>query len=1177
MSFLFRVPARTIRTVRPTSFSLPVSLLAACALAATLPCAAAAQAPRPRITKAVDDSVRVALPGSISPLARPEFDLGEVPAATQLTSVKLLLKRSPEQAAALTAYLEQLQQSSSPNFHRWLTPDQFGQLYGPADEDIAAITGWLESEGLTGVSADKGRIAIQFSGNAAQIERVFQTSIHSFKNGSREFLSNTTDPRIPAALSPVVAGIYDLSDLQPTSHLVYGPDGRYNPALKKLVTRDTAPGSAHPELTGKNGTFLYITAADGATLYNTPNKTLNANFTSGATYDGTGATIGVGGTSPIDTSIVVNYRTLFLGDKKAPTVTNDDATSTNAQNEAYLDLDVSGGMAPGATQHFYTAPKLSTAITHMLSDNSVDVFNLSFGECEFNLGATLNQAYLGYWQQAAGQGISVTVSSGDSDSAGCDGKDDYPAYLGLAVNGLASTPYNLAIGGTDTYGLVTDFSTYVGTTEDSNYFRSLLKPIPESPWNDSQVAPGPISQAVAATGRYSINGGGGGASSCSMETLSGDAYVCTSGYAKPSWQKGTGVPADKVRDLPDLSLMAGPGYDSGAWLVCTESGGDCSVNSSGEFFFSGIGGTSASAPAFAGILALIRQKTGDRLGQAANEIYSLFNGPHAGAIFNDITTGNNSPPCQQPNSIYPSPNCVKNTVGNYFESGYNAGTGYDQATGLGSVNATNLISYWSVPNGTATATVAVQPASSSILRGASLSVAITVSGGSGTPAGTVTLSSGTYSSAAASLSSGKATIVIPAGSLAVGSDTLTASYSGSPTYASATGEATVKVTEITPAVTVTPASSTVASTSSLSVAVAVSATSGTPTGTVTLTGGGYTSPATALASGKATIVIPAGKLTVGSDKLTASYSGDSNDTTASGTATVTVTQGKVTPTVKVTPASSSVARASSLSVAIQVTSTLGTPTGTVTLFGGGYTSKATTLSAGKATIVIPASTLKVAKDVLTASYSGDAKDNTATGTASVTVTKLNTTVTVTPASAKITHTSSLVVTVKVSSTIGTPGGSFTLSGGGYTSPATYLTGGTAKVTIPAGKLAVGTDTLTVTYPGGANYNAATGKATVTVTKLTPTVTVTPAAKSIVQTASLVVTVKVAATGSAPSGTVTLSSGSYTSAATALSGGSAKITISAGKLAVGTDTLTASYSGDGNDLAASGHATETVTQ
>ena len=300
----------------------------------------------------------------------------------------------------------------------------------------------------------------------------------------------------------------------------------------------------------------------------------------------------------------------------------------------------------------------------------------------------------------------------------------------------------------------------------------------------------------------------------------------------------------------------------------------------------------------------------------------------------------------------------------------------------------------------------------------------------------------------------------------------------------------------TPTVTVTPASSSITTAQSLSVTVAVAGTGATPAGSVVLSSGAYASAATPLSSGSASITIPAGSLAAGSDTLTAKYTPDSASSaaynSASGTAPVTVTASTTTPTVTVTPASSSITTAQSLSVTVAVAGTGATPTGSVVLSSGNYTSLAATLSSGSAGISIPAGSLAAGSDTLTAKYTPDSASsaayNSASGTAPVTVTASTTTtpaVTVTPASSSITTAQSLSVTVAVAGTGATPTGSVDLSSGAYASAATPLSSGSAAIAIPAGSLAAGSDTLTARYTpdsaSSAAYNSASGTAPVTVT------------------------------------------------------------------------------------------------
>ena len=1056
-----------------------------------------------RIVQPIDESRLTTLSGGVSFRAQAEFDRGQAPASTQMTFVRLVLSRSPQQEAALQKLMAEQLDRSSPNYHKWLTPEQFGKLYGPADSDIETLVTWLQSRGFTVQPVAPGGVSIAFSGSVSQIEAAFHTEIHAFNNHGTEFLSNISNPKIPSALAPVISGIAHLNTLQPRPHHVAGPLGTFD-SQQKHFTRAAGSGFApSPLLTGGSGTVsdpysLYVVPGDAATIYDTPNS-FNANFSSGTSYNGTGVTIGVGGDSPILGSTVASYRNRFLGNSTQPTITNvatDPATSTDDQDEAYLDTEITGGLAPGATIHFYTAANLENAIEAAISDNTVDVFSLSFGECEAGLTTADNALISSWWQQFSTAGVPVLVSSGDSGSAGCDDDNtEQTAQYGLQVSGFASTPYNIAVGGTDYVGLVTSFTTYVSTANSSStYYRTALSYIPESTWNDSTDPNTTISANVPLVSALKTNivGGSGGASSCSTNTNTTTFTNCTSGYPKPIWQRGIGVPSDHVRDLPDISILAGNGLDGAAWLVCTDDTGtvngstvsaNCTTQTDGNFYFFGFGGTSTSAPGFAGMLALVQQQEGSRLGLAAKEIYDLYNGPHASAIFHDITVGNNSVPCTTG-----TPNCSQNAATNYFLTGYNTNTGYDLATGIGSVDVTQLIKYWNSAIGSATSTVSVVPAPTTITTNQALTVTGAVTGSAGTATGSVTLTStgnsGTYTSPAATLSSGSYSISIPAGSLKIGSDTLTVKYTGDSNYAAATGTGGITVTALTPAITVTPASTTIASSQSLSVTVKVAGTAATPTGTVTLTAGSYTSGTATLSSGSATIVIPADTFTTaGLKTISVSYTGDTVYASGSGSATVTVTV-PLAPTVTVTPGSGSITTAQPLAVAVTVTGTGATPTGTVTLTSGSYSSGAKTLISGAYAFAIPAGSLAAGSDTLSVSYSGDSAYSAKTGTASVTVTALTPTVTVTPASTSIDTGQSLAVTVKVAGTAAAPTGTVTLTSGSYTSSATSLSSGSTTITIPANTLAAGTDTISASYSGDTIYATGSGSASVTVTAST---------------------------------------------------------------------------------------------
>ena len=823
-----------------------------------------ASAVAPRITGPVDDSKVTRLPGNVPMLARrAQYDHGEAEASTQMTHIRLVLSRTPEQQAALTQYLADLQSKSSPNYHKWLTPEQFGKLYGPADSDIAAIVAWIESKGLKLEEVSTGRTNIAFSGTVGQVEAAFNTQIHSFEVNGQQFYSNIADPSIPSALAPVVMGVAHLDTIRPKSDRIPGPAGKIDSGTKRLVPISAAQARGpRPSLTLNEGSssdpsyFLFIVPGDAATIYDTPNTTFNANYTSGTTYNGSGVSIGIGGDAPINTSTVANYRTVFLGNTTPPTLGLNDGSSSGDTDEAYIDLELSGGIAPGATIVYYGGSDLSTAINAAISANTVDIFSLSFSQCEVEFTTAENSLQSAQWQQAAGQGIAVVVSTGDNGSAECDVNDangTTEATQGLSVNGLASTPYNIAVGGTDFAGLTGSFSTYASESQGSSatYFRTALSYIPESTWNDSTENDTTISANIPWTAisgdsaDANIAAGGGGPSNCATNTTTDSTLgSCTAGYPKPSWQRGTGVPSDRVRDLPDVSLMSGNGFDPAAWLVCTDDTvtnttytQNCSTESDGDFYFNAFGGTSTAAPTFAGILALVQQKTGDRMGQAVQELYNLYNGSNASVIFHDVTTGNNSVAC-----VSGSPSCAANSGGYYYETGYNTTAGYDLATGLGSVDVKNLVTYWGSSTGSGTATVNATPSSGTVTTAQSFTVAVSVtgSGTTGTPTGTVTLSGGGYTSSAETLSSGDYTFTIPAGALSVGTDTLTITYSGDTNYASTTGTTSVIVTAApAPAVTLTPTSLTFASTNQGSSAPTQSVTVKN-TGTAALTISGIT-------------------------------------------------------------------------------------------------------------------------------------------------------------------------------------------------------------------------------------------------------------------------------------------------------------------------------------------------
>jgi hypothetical protein len=723
-----------------------------------------------RITQAIDENNLVVLRGNVHPMARPEFEQGAVSDDQPLRRMLLLLQRSADQEAALRRFLDDQQNKSSPNYHAWLTSAQFGQQYGPADADIQAVTSWLQSHGFHVNNVAAGRTVIEFSGNAGQVRSAFHTEIHNYAVNGEARMANASDPQIPAALAPVVAGVVSLNNFPVKSHVL--PLGSF---FRSKTTGETRPLTTFPNC-GVSGCFG-LGPADFATIYNSAPL-----FSGTPKIDGTGQTIAIVGESNINVADVTDFRTIFnLPQNFSSTniiLDGPDPGINGSEAESDLDVQWAGAVAPGATIDFVTSEPTETtagiflSATYIVDNNLAGVMSESFGACEQQIG-TLNQFHDSLWEQAAAQGITVMVSSGDGGSAGCDNfATAQTATQGLGVSGFASTPFNVAVGGTD-FDQINKWTQFWSATNDSTTQASALGYIPEIPWNDSCAQLGITGCGASAPhGSLNIVAGSGGAS-----TL----------YPKPSWQSGTGVPLDNQRDVPDVSLFASNGFDGSFYIICQRDASgtsSCNLNNLG-FTFQGMGGTSASAPAFAGIMALVNQSQATaqspapRQGNANYVLYQLFKkqtnanpaincdasvSPSSSCTFYDVTRGNsalahsstgtNSVPCAAgspncSNSNVTSGNGVLVTAGNPPPLAYSTTAGYDLATGLGSVNVANLVKNWSSVTSlpsitTLSATVNGQAATSisGITHGTPVSVSSIVAAGqgaSGTPSGLVAL------------------------------------------------------------------------------------------------------------------------------------------------------------------------------------------------------------------------------------------------------------------------------------------------------------------------------------------------------------------------------------------------------------------------------------------------------
>ncbi|NYF77943.1 protease pro-enzyme activation domain-containing protein [Granulicella arctica] len=1004
------------------SFLWTTATLAACTL---FPIGARAQiSPAVRlITTSINDGDRVLLANGIRPQLRLSKDLGAVLGSTPARHILMVLARSDARQQALTQYLGDVQNPASSSFHKWLTPAEYGSMFGASTDDIVTLSSWLQSKGFTVEKVSAAANLIQFSGNVAQMQKAFNTEIHALSVDGEQHMANTTSPEVPRAFSSAVTGLVGLDDFHPRPTLQKGPSAKFDPNTKTI----------RPDLTlfSSSGTpYLYMNPADAATIYNVPNSLLNPNY-SGTTYDGTGVTVGVVGDSNVDLTPVSIYREDFLGETSAnvnlPTVIIDGADPgiNGDEVETFLDLEVLGGIAPKAKINYYASDDsdlsagLFNAIERAVDDNTVSVLSISFGQCEAGLGNATNQFLAEKYQQAAAQGITITVSSGDSGAAGCDSDASTTATQGLAVNGLSSTPYNISVGGTDYDVLATNFTNYVQDSLNgvsysgtAPYWRTALSYIPEQPWNDSTTTNGALANnsPLSNGGVTDIIGGGGGVSTV---------------YSKPAFQTAL-TPADGKRDLPDVAFMAGNGLYGAVWLVCGSGslsfGPDCQM-SNGNFTssttFSGAGGTSAATPAFAGMLALVVQATGSRLGQANDVLYQLAASKYS-TVFHDATTGNNAVVCTSG-----SPNCGSNG----FTTGYDAGTGYDLASGLGSVDASAMLANWNSVAASGTSTSLEIDGSTSpvsVTHGTSLNFSVGVTPSTAT--GSAALVTTQIAGAAQPINNGQITVPLSTGSGALSynglpggtytvyarysGDTADASSSSTPISVNIAAEASSSLLTVNaygtaggsaplPSLTAIPYGSYIfADASVYGTAEGYDASLGLATGSFTLMDNGATLGTAPMSSGNvasfpsmAAGVYP---FAVGTHKMVATYPGDASyKPNTSNAVQFTVIKGATSA--HVFPASATLKSTASEVVQVDVgTSSFAlAPTGTITLMANGVTlGSSSNFFAGSSNdgtavsyvnFTVQGSQLPAGPNTLSATYTGDSSYQGSSATGSITV------------------------------------------------------------------------------------------------------------------------------------------------------------------------------------------------
>lgn len=1113
-----------------------------------------AQAPRipVRVTQTVDDSNRFTLKGNVHPMARTQFDRGAVVDSQPASHMALALKRSDEQEAALRQLLDQQQDKTSPNYHKWLTPDQFGKQFGPADTDIQAVTDWLTSRGFTNVKVSSGRTRVEFSGNIGQVQNAFQTQIHHYMVNGAMHMANVSDPQIPAALAPVVRGVAHLNDFRPRSQ------ARRLGAFRR--SKDT--GEVKPLFTF-NGCGSGTTAqpcyavgpGDFAKIYNAP-ATINS------ALPGTGVTIAIVQDSNINVADVTQFRSLFglpatfstsniILNGPDPGIQGPDS-ATDDEIEADLDVQWAGAVAPGATVDLVVSEDSESvgmfgtdlSAIYIVDNNFAPILSESFGACEASIGASAEAIYVDLWQQAAAQGITAILSSGDSGSAGCDptstAANPDVATQGIAVSGLASTAYNLALGGTDFQNNIqaNGTSQFWNATNGSNGSLTQTSAkgyIPEATWNDSCASSATSSNLTTCTTAIINADSGANSPNLGIDLVAGGGGPSNLN-AKPLFQSGiTGMPSANFRQVPDISLFSGNGFNGSFYVICQQdansaqggNNGSCNLTNDNFLDFQGVGGTSAAAPTFAGIMAMVIQKNSlARQGNANYVLYQLYKNnaagtictsaasPAASCIFYDTVAGNTSVACAGGSTNCSNTSTAANQYGVLIDPthantpAFTTTTGYDNATGLGSVNINNLVNAWSSV-GFLTDTVTLTGPSGTVQHGtnqtfqisvnptmATGSVALVATPPSGTPVGIGSFSENT----AITLSSGLATIntnQLPGG---VGVQVV-ASYSGDGTYrsktsapmtltvtpeASSTAVGFVTFPGGNPSVSKTAASVQYGSSYILQIAVSDSAgsqcasvISACPTGTVTLTDNGqplkdFSGTNSSKLNSQGIAEDQPVQLATGTHSLVAAYSGDNSfNASTSPAESVTITAATTTIGVTAAPASNiNTTTPVTFTAKVNTTSSGAGPTGTIIFKANGTqignavqlvpTAAANLNSPSPLIPAFATATITHTFDTtgavtITAAYTGDTNYASGSGSGSITVLSsgtVPTTTALTTSATTVNSGSDVTLTAKVTSS--------TNNGPGVTGTVQFMSGTTALGSPVACTATAGTSTAPAT-------------------------------------------------------------------------------------------------------------------
>ncbi|RDJ00584.1 hypothetical protein DVT68_07305 [Dyella solisilvae] len=772
--------ALSVAAVAATCAVLPSLVLASGSSAALV---GINTAEAPRVTKVVNANAVSALAKThLERLANAKL-VGAVDDSVPMPHMQLILKPSAARAAALRSLIDAQHDPSSGKYHQWITPQEYGENFGVKDADIAAVASWLTSRGFTVNSVYPNKTQIDFSGTAGAVRRAFHTQMNRYQLGLpnsgtvENHVANSSDISVPDALTSVVTGVAGLNDFHAKPLLKKPQLATYDPSshrfqLPKPAASDTKAQAeqAIREAISAGPGVRGLVPYDMQTIYNT-----SPLYTAGLT--GAGMTIAVVedlGMLPSDWTNFVSqfglgsyggtYTQFQPQPASGPTNCVDPGgeTADTESGETILDAEYATAMAPGANVWVATcSDNLVTnafggvylAANNLINNPSAagrpNVISASYGLGELVIDTASKTALDAMWAQANAEGISVFISSGDSGS-----NADYngliigllgPVDGGIDANSLATSPDVTAVGGTDTADVLDGTtSTYFNSTPNAVY-GTAKSYVPELTWNQScgntlaaeKVFHLPV---VALCSKLATFGGGQAASS---EGSSGAPSVIN---GKPAWQRIVhGAAKDQSRDIPDISLFGGS-FSGSTWVVICAGSAPCTPGFTSPVALTG--GTSLSAPMFAGIQALLDEgiaKAGGSMnqGNAAPTLYQLASNEYGGptgaepaslkkcnsnngtkgsesCVFHNITVGGSSTNCVQllsvlgsPRNEPPTPNCyiyannqpiilgiananlgLTSLSTTSYVPTYPAQAGWSFANGLGSVNVANLLAAW---------------------------------------------------------------------------------------------------------------------------------------------------------------------------------------------------------------------------------------------------------------------------------------------------------------------------------------------------------------------------------------------------------------------------------------------------------------------------------------------------